>query len=246
MDNQQNQSGTPMPGDDVRVQNAGTSTGSTGLGNDATVSGGARKSSSARSGAQGASETQASGSNQSNQQNDNQGDGQTGDNILNTALASSKKWIEDSGVLSSVNQFPQNVKEWSNRAVSRVNDLSTTQKVVGGALLAVGIGLLATRKGKSSKSEARYGRQSGSYGRSGYQSTDALGSRRSSYGSSRSESGSAYGSSNYGSSSGSYGANSGSNVSGGMSSNASTGGDFSPRTSESSYRSKSEGFRDIE
>lgn len=252
MDNQQDQVGSPMPGDDVRVQNAGTSTGSTGLGNNATVSGaGARKSGSARGEAQGASETQATDQNNQQGGDQGQGDGQTADKLLNTVIESGRKWIEDSGVLNSVNQLPQNVKDWGNRAVSRVGDLTTTQKIVGGALLAVGIGLLATRKGKAGKAEksgSRYGRQSGSYGRSGYQSTDALGSRRSSYGSS-SDSGSAYGnsgnssgSSGYGSGSSyrsgsSSGAGAGSSASGtSTSSNTSSGGDFSPRTSESSYR----------
>ncbi len=132
-----------------------------------------------------------------------QGEGQqTNDQegtMLDTALQSGKKWIEDSGVLNGMNDLPKNVKEWGNRAVSRVGDLTTTQKIVGGALLAVGIGYLATRKGKSSDSSSEYGsgrknKDSGSYGRrtSGYQAPDASTSRRPVAGSGRSDSGSAY------------------------------------------------------
>ena len=50
-----------------------------------------------------------------------------------------------------------------------MGELTTTQKIVGGALLAAGIGYLATRKSASkddNKPKSRYGRQSGSnYGR---------------------------------------------------------------------------------
>ncbi|GAB3740219.1 hypothetical protein GCM10027594_20240 [Hymenobacter agri] len=147
-----------------------------------------------------------------------QTNGQEG-TLLDTALNSGKKWIEDSGVLDGVNQLPQSLKDLGNRALDRVNSLSTTQKVVGGAILAAGIGWLATRKGKSSSSDSsdsssyNYGRQrdAGSYGRKsyGYQAPDASTSRRPAMGSSRSDSGSAYGNSGsrYGSS-GSYGTSS--------------------------------------
>ena len=121
--------------------------------------------------------------------------------LLDTAVQSGKKWIEDSGVLNSVNQLPQALKDFGNRAAARVGDLSTTQKVVGGALLAVGLGWLATRgKGKSDKQSApyNYGRaKSESYGRQsyGYQAPDASTSRRTaSSTTSRADSGSAYGS----------------------------------------------------
>ena len=130
---------------------------------------------------------------------DRQGEGQQTNaqdgTLLDTALNSGKKWIEDSGVLDGVNQLPQSLKDLGNRALDRVNGLTTTQKVVGGALIAAGLGWLATRKGKSSSSDSssayNYGRQrdAGSYGRktSGYQAPDAS--------TSRSDSGSAYGNS---------------------------------------------------
>ena len=133
-----------------------------------------------------------------------QANSQTG-TLLDTALKSGKQWIEDSGVLDSVNQLPQALKDLGNRAVSRVNNLSTTQKIVGGAILAAGLGWLATRKGKSSSSDDssdssayNYGRQrdAGSYGRKsyGYQAPDASSSRDDS-GSPYAQGGSRFGSS---------------------------------------------------
>lgn len=124
--------------------------------------------------------------------------------MLDTALNSGKKWVEDSGVLNSVNQLPQSLKDLGNRTVDRINGLSTTQKVVGSAILAAGIGWLAVRKGKSSSSDSSdgsaysYGRQrdADNYGRKsyGYQAPDASTSHRPAMGTSgRSDSGSMYG-----------------------------------------------------
>ena len=118
-------------------------------------------------------------------QNENQHTIDQDGTLLNTALSSSKKWIEGSGVLTGVNQLPQNLKDLGSRALDRVNGLSTTQKMVGGAILAAGISWLATRKKKSpSDSESspyKYGRQrdAGSYGRRsyGYQAPDASSGR---------------------------------------------------------------------
>ncbi len=239
-----------MPGDDVRAQNAGTSTGSPGFtGADTAGAGSTRKTGAARGAAsQGVAGALGSSSDQTDQQSGSQGEGQQSDNVLNTALESGRKWIEDSGVLNSVNQLPQSVKDWSSRAATRVGDLTTTQKIVGGALLAVGIGYLATRKGKSEKSESRYGRQGGSsYGRRsgyGYQAPDASSSSRTGYsGSGRSDSGAAYG--NSGSSYGSGSGNTGSSSGAGFGSST-PGGDFGSRTSESSYRSKNDDSRSVE
>jgi hypothetical protein len=278
MDNPQNQSG-PMPGDDIRAQNAGTDTGSTGLGNDATVSGAAsRKGAGARSSAQSSSSTADTQSQTTANAGDNrQGEGQQANaqegTLLDTALNSGKKWIEDSGVLDSVNQLPQSLKDLGNRALDRVNGLSTTQKVVGGAILAGGIAWLASRKGKSGSSESspyNYGRQrdAGSYGRRsyGYQAPDASTSRRPAASSTgRTDSGSPY--ANSGSrfgSSGSY--NSGSSYDSDASTSKSSGNtgihsgsgrsesspsasahtDHGAQASDRSFRSKEDGFRSIE
>ncbi|GAC1378342.1 MAG: hypothetical protein NVSMB30_26210 [Hymenobacter sp.] len=199
-----------------------------------------------------------------------QGEGQqTNDpegNLLDTALQSGKKWIEDSGVLDSVNQLPQTIKDFGNRAVSRVGDLSTTQKVVGGALLAVGLGWLATRKGKvSSTSSSDFSRQSsGNYGRGsyGYQAPDASTSRRTVSGvAGRTDRGAPYGNSGSRYSSGAYNTGTSSTSQGsrntpdihsgsgrmdsgsGFGSSSTGTGDFGSRTSDSSYRSNSDDAR---
>ena len=174
-------------------------------------------------------------------------------NLLDTALNGGKKWIEDSGVLNGVNQLPHSLKDLGNRAVDRINGLSTTQKVVGGAILAAGLGWLATRKGKSSdgsaSSASTYSRQrdAGSYGRKnyGYQAPDA---------SNRPDSSSAYGNSRFGSS-GNYGAEAGStdaksgsgrNDSGAAYGHASAHTDHGTQSSGSDYKARSTDYRSIE
>lgn len=204
--------------------------------------------------------------NTSNAGANRQGEGQQSNdqegNLLDTALQSGKKWIEDSGVLNGVNELPQSVKDWSNRAVSRVGDLTTTQKIVGGALLAVGIGYLATRKGKSdSRSGVDYSRQSsGSYGRpAGYQAPDASTSRRPAVGTAgRTDSGAAYGpgrsyaggssqGQGTGDTSGTYSGSGRSESGSGLGTGSTaSGSDHGARTSENSYRSRSDDFRSIE
>lgn len=257
MDNQQNQAGSPMPGDDVRIQNAGTTTGSTGLGNDAfatnAAAGSPRKAGSARGGAQSAANSSATNAQDTPQPGREGTDDQQSGNVIDTALQSGKKWIEDSGILNSVNQLPQSLKDLGSRAATRVNDLSTTQKVVGGALLAVGLGWLATRGGKASKSKAASAQPRAEYGRSnsgyGQQTPNSFGSRRPGVGPlGRPDNDSLYGKSN---SSGRYG--NGGVFSGGASEQASTRsasrygdhgtsygnaatGDRDSRTSGSSYR----------
>ncbi|HEX8428818.1 hypothetical protein [Hymenobacter sp.] len=66
-----------------------------------------------------------------------------------------KSWLNQEELLKNVNQLPQVLLDFSNKAVAQVNSLSTTQKVAAGALLAGGIGWLALR-GKKSKSSSIY------------------------------------------------------------------------------------------
>lgn len=199
MDNQQDQPGATNPANAGRnAQNP------TPAANSSTSASTARKSA-ATSGAQSTPDVSAAASqNTANAGTQRRGEGEQTSGqegtFLDTALNSGKKWIEGSGVLSSVNQLPQGLKDLGNRALARVNDLSTTQKVVGGTILAVGLGWLATRKGGKSSSKNspyNYGRQrdAGSYGRRnyGYQAPDASTSRRSAVGTTgRTDSDSAY------------------------------------------------------
>lgn len=198
MDNQQDQSGTPNSTNPGRsTQNPATTPGATGNPRGKSTTPNAQAPApSANPTAQHHDTANAGTERQSEGQQANALEG----TILDTAVQSGKKWIEDSGLLNNVNQLPQGLKDLGNRAVAKVNDLTTTQKVVGGALLAVGLGWLATRKGKSSGSSDsayNYGNprgNNGSYGRrpTGYQAPDAS--------TSRTDSGSPYGSgSRYGS-----------------------------------------------
>jgi len=236
MDNQQDQTGASTPSTPGRST---PNSAMTGAGHKSTPT---ASTPNAGSGA-GAVYSSADGARQPEDQHTNASEG----NLLDTALNSGKKWIEDSGVLDKANQLPQSLKDLGNRAVARVSDLTTTQKVVGGALLAVGLGWLATRKGKDGNSPYNYGNSrsnDGSYGRRsyGYQAPDASSAaRRPVAGSGRPDSGSAYG--NGGNRYGSAGIFSGGkdDATGTASAPA---GDYGSRTSESS--GKSDGFRSVE
>ena len=65
------------------------------------------------------------------------------------ALAQGKKWLDSADLGQLTNQLPQSVRNLGSKLVGGVRSLSTTQKVVGGAALAVGLGWLATRGGRS-------------------------------------------------------------------------------------------------
>jgi hypothetical protein len=263
MDNQQDQFGAPNAANSGRTsQNSNPSAASAGT---------SRKSTSTPLSAESkAVIPNAEAENTANADANRQGEGQQTNaqegTLLDTALNSGKQWIEDSGVLNNVNQLPQSLKDLGNRALDKVNGLSTTQKVVGGAILAAGIGWLATRKGKSESSESspyNYGRQrdAGSYGRRsyGYQAPDASTSRRPEAGSGRSDSGAPYGNggsrygsnSNYGSDASSAkstnaGIKSGSGRSDSSYGGASASTDHGTQKPSSSFSSKEDGFRSIE
>ena len=204
MDNQPDQSGTPNSTNPGRsTQNPATTPSTAGNPRSKSTTPNAQASSLSANPTSQHHDTPSAGT-------ERQGEGQQANasegTILDTAVQSGKKWIEDSGLLNNVNQLPQGLKDLGNRAVAKVNDLTTTQKVVGGALLAVGLGWLATRKGKSSGSSDsayNYGNprgNTGSYGRrpAGYQAPDASTSRSATVRST--DSGSPYGSgSRYGS-----------------------------------------------
>jgi len=75
--------------------------------------------------------------------NDNSNPAQDLDLSPQPAARPQNSWIQ------GVNQLPQQVKDWSSKAVDQVSSLSTTQKVVGGALLLGGIGWLSWRANKN-------------------------------------------------------------------------------------------------
>ena len=263
MDNQKDQLGTSNPTSAERNAQSSATTPD----NTSGASAASRKSAPTPS-AQSASPTpDAQNQTTANAGDNRQGEGQQTNaqegTLLDTALNSGKKWIEDSGVLNSVNQLPQSLKDLGNRALDKVNGLSTTQKVVGGAILAGGVAWLAIRKGKSGSSESRsynYGRQrDAGYGRSkyGYQAPDASTSRRPAAGTTgRSDSGAPYASGKrFGTSTGADASDSKSSGNTGIHSgsgrsesspSASAHTDHGTQASDRSFQSKEDGFRSIE
>ena len=75
---------------------------------------------------------------------------------LDTAVASGKKWLGDSGVAEQAQQLPQKAKDLSNQALASISGLTTTQKAIGIGLLAAGVAFLATRGGKGKKQAPEY------------------------------------------------------------------------------------------
>ncbi len=74
--------------------------------------------------------------------------------LVDQVLEQGRQWINDSSLGQRLNDLPQAAIDLGNRAVDRVKNLTTTQKIVGGAILAAGLGWLATR-GRSAKSDDR-------------------------------------------------------------------------------------------
>ena len=282
MDNQQDQFGSTTPNTPDRnanSQNPAATPGTTGAPRTGTSSfdgpaagGTARKATSALKSLGSETEfggTQENSTPQTNRQSENQQAHAPESKLLDTALQNGKKWVKDLGVLNNVNQLPQTLKTFGNRAVARVSDLSTTQKVVGGTLLAVGLGWLATRKGKDKPADSNaynYSRQrdASSYGRNkGSQDPDASTSPRPVTGTpDRSDSGSPYGSgSRYGNggifsggatATGDTSANAGIHSDGGRADSSSGFGSASAaanrgtRPADSSQGSKNDEFRNID
>jgi hypothetical protein len=69
-----------------------------------------------------------------------------------------KSWLNQDELLKNVNlnQLPQSVKDFGSKAVDQFNNLSTQQKVIGGALLVSGLSWLALRSKKSKASSDIY------------------------------------------------------------------------------------------
>lgn len=80
---------------------------------------------------------------------DANGEQSTLNSYAHQALAQGKKWLDSADLGQLTNQLPQSVRNLGSKLVGGVRSLSTTQKVVGGAALAVGLGWLATRGGRS-------------------------------------------------------------------------------------------------
>jgi len=64
-------------------------------------------------------------------------------------LDQAQQWINQDSVNDLLNKVPQSVKDLGANVANGYNKLSTTQKVVGGTLLALGIGYLVLNSNKS-------------------------------------------------------------------------------------------------
>ena len=75
--------------------------------------------------------------------------------FVDQAVAQGKKWLETANVGALASELPQSVRTSVRTLGSKLADgvrgLSTTQKIVGGAALAVGLGWLATRNGRNAR-----------------------------------------------------------------------------------------------
>jgi len=125
---------------------------------------------------------QAAQGDQAEQQSSNLFDSTINALNLGTVGDTAKKLLDQSGIKNTVNQLPQNLKDLGTKATAQVNKLSTTQKIVGGALLLGGIGWLSLRsksdkKSKTKGSKEAYRGSSAGYASGKYTSGDSYGSR---------------------------------------------------------------------
>ncbi len=66
-------------------------------------------------------------------------------------MAQGKKWLETANVGALASELPQSVRTLGTKLANGVRGLSTTQKIVGGAVLAAGLGWLATRSSRNAR-----------------------------------------------------------------------------------------------
>lgn len=71
--------------------------------------------------------------------------------FVDQAVAQGKKWLETANVGALASELPQSVRTLGSKLADGVRGLSKTQKIVGGAALAVGLGWLATRNGRNAR-----------------------------------------------------------------------------------------------
>lgn len=96
-------------------------------------------------------------------QQDNQPTAGNNSNQESGSNSQRKSWLNQDELLKNINlnQLPQSLKDLGTKAADQVNKLSSTQKIVGGALLVGGLSWLALRS-KSAKPTTYTGSSSGS------------------------------------------------------------------------------------
>ena len=79
----------------------------------------------------------------------------TNDAASGTLLSQASELLTKGSVSDLLGQLPQSVKSAGNGAMTKINSLSTTQKIVGGALLVAGVGYLASTSGGKAKGKGK-------------------------------------------------------------------------------------------
>ncbi|AMJ67320.1 hypothetical protein [Hymenobacter sp. PAMC 26628] len=79
---------------------------------------------------------------------------------LDDAVAQGKEWLQSFDIQQLLEQIPQPVRDLGAQVVERVRRLSPTQQIVGGAVLAFGVGLLATQSSRKDRhADAKAGKK---------------------------------------------------------------------------------------
>ena len=68
-------------------------------------------------------------------------------------LSQAQQWLKQGSMAEMLGQVPASLKNLGTQTTASFNKLSTTQKIVGGTVLALGVGYLATRKKNGKTSE---------------------------------------------------------------------------------------------
>ncbi|MGI4884985.1 MAG: hypothetical protein ACRYFR_08505 [Janthinobacterium lividum] len=76
------------------------------------------------------------------------------------AVAQGKDWLQNIDVQQLLEQIPQPVRDLGAQVADRVRRLTPTQQIVSGAVLAFGVGLLATRSSRKARTaDAKAGKK---------------------------------------------------------------------------------------
>ncbi len=79
---------------------------------------------------------------------------------LDDAVAQGKEWLQNFDVQQLLEQIPQPLRDLGAQVVERVRRLTPTQQIVGGAVLAFGVGLLATQSSRNARTaDAKAGKK---------------------------------------------------------------------------------------
>lgn len=79
---------------------------------------------------------------------------------LDDAVAQGKGWLQNIDTQQLLDKIPQPVRDLGTQVADRVRRFTPTQQIVGGAVLAFGVGLLATRSSRKARTaDAKAGKK---------------------------------------------------------------------------------------